>query len=347
MDPKRLSGEKAMAIVIPLIRGFALLPTLRWLAEHGVAPDAALTSVDLPADLVSDPYRTVPLVHVAALLRNALRDFGPDLPCRIVSSAGNLELAMLGKIGLGARTPGELLARVVAALPYYCSHEQVTMRKEPRTYVIGEFFTHRFDPETRHALLQYASAMLDRALGMAGDPPPRFLRLHIPPHPVFGIDHLRKWYGDRVFETRARGFTAVVDEQIVQRPFSNLARDRLGLRGLPNTVPLRGDGTLSGSVKALLVAMLDADEAPTMRRVVAAAGTSARTFQRQLDTEGTNFSDLLAEVRRSKTLRRLNERNSSIATIAAELGYADQASFTRAFRRWTGSPPSQFRSRTA
>lgn len=336
-----------MTIVIPLIRGFALLPTLRWLASHGVAADAALASVDLPADLISDPFRPVPLVHVAALLRNATRDFGPDLPCRIVASAGNLELAMLGKVGLGTRTPGELMARVVAALPYYCSHEQVTMRKEPGTYVVSEFFAHRFDPETRHTLLQYASAMVDRVLGMAGDPPPRYLRLDIPPHPVFGIDHLRKWYGDRVFETRARGFTAVIDERIVQRPFGNVARDRLGPRGLPDAVPLRGDGTLSGSVKALLVAMLDADAPPAMRRVAAAAGTSARTFQRQLDAEGTNFSDLLAEVRRSETLRRLSKRDSSIATIAVDLGYADQASFTRAFRRWTGSPPSQFRSKIA
>jgi AraC-like DNA-binding protein len=336
-----------MATVIPLIRGFALLPTLRWLADHGVATETALASVDLPADLISDPFRPVPLVHVAALLRNAARDFGPDLPCRIISTAGSLELAMLGKVGLGARTPGELIARVVAALPYYCSHEQVTVRKEQDTYVVGEFFAHRFDPETAHVLLQYASAMVDRVLGMAGDPPPRYLRLEIPPHPIFGIDHLRKWYGDRVFATRSRGFTAVVDEHIVHRPFASIARDRLNARALPDAMPLRGDGTLAGSVKTLLVSMLDADDPPTMKRVVAATGTSARTFQRQLDNEGTNFSDLLAEVRHSETLRRLNERNSSIAAIAADLGYADQASFTRAFRRWAGSPPSQFRSRTA
>lgn len=332
-----------MAIVIPLIRGFALLPTLHWLCDHGVAVDAALASAALPADVVSDPFRPVPLVHAGALLRNATRSFGPDLPCRIVSSAGNLELAMLGKVGLGARTPGELMTRVVAALPYYSSHEQVSVRKEQDTYVISEFFAHRFDPETRHALLQYASAMVDRILGMAGDPSPRYLRLEIPPHPTYGIDHLRNWYGDRVFETKARGFTAVVDERILQRPFGSVARDRLNPRGLPDAAPLRGDGTLSGSVRALLVAMLDADEPLGMRRVVAASGTSARTFQRQLDAEGTSFSDLLAEVRQCETLRRLGERRNSIAAIAAELGYADQASFTRAFRRWTGSPPSQFR----
>ena len=98
-------------------------------------------------------------------------------------------------------------------------------------------------------------------------------------------------------------------------------------------------------MKSLLGLMIESDEATTMKRVVAAAGTSARTFQRQLEEEGTSFSELLADVRRSETLRRLKEQNVTIAAIATDLGYSDPASFTRAFRRWTGSPPSQFRAR--
>ncbi len=334
-----------MTTVIPLIRGFALLPTLRWLSDRGVDVDAILTSVDLPADLISDPFRPVPLVHVAALLRNATREFGPDLPCRIVSDAGDLELALLGKVGLGARNPAELMARLVAALPYYCSHEQVTIRKVQGAYIVSEFFAHRFDAETRHVLLQYASAMVNRVLGMAGEPHPRYLRLDIPSHPVLGVEHLRAWYGERVFGTDARGFSAIVDERIAHQPFGKVARDRFSPRELSTAMPLRGDGTLTGSVRTLLVSMLDADEPPTFRRMVAASGTSQRTFQRHLDAEGTTFSDLLADVRHGETLRRLNEHKSSMAAIAADLGYADQASFTRAFRRWTGSPPSRFRPR--
>ena len=75
---------------------------------------------------------------------------------------------MLGKVALGARTPGEALARIVAALPYYCSHEQVSFERKAGQYVVREFFAHRFDPETKHTLLQYAAAMIDRILSMAG-----------------------------------------------------------------------------------------------------------------------------------------------------------------------------------
>jgi AraC-like DNA-binding protein len=73
---------------------------------------------------------------------------------------------------------------------------------------------------------------------------------------------------------------------------------------------------------------------------------SERTFQRHLAEEGTTYSDLLADVRRGETLRRLRHRNVTIATIATDLGYSDQATFTRAFRRWTGVAPGEFRSRT-
>jgi AraC-like DNA-binding protein len=331
-----------MPAAIPLIRGFALLPTLDWLAGEGVSVERALAEVDLSLSPITHPFRPIPLVHVAALLRNAAREHGPDLPCRIVSKTSSLEIAMLGKIALGARTPGEALARIVAALPYYCSHEQVSFERKTGQYVVREFFAHGFDPETQHTLLQYAAAMIDRILSMAGTPPPRFAKIEILPHPMHKVEHLRRWFGDRVIETKSRGITVLIDDWIMERAFGRIARDRLNPRALNSGASLRGE-TFSDSVKALLNLMVENEEALNMKRVVAAAGMSARTFQRQLKEEGASFSDLQADVRQSETLKRLKERNLTIAAIAKDLGYSDQATFTRAFRRWTGVPPSRFR----
>ena len=96
-------------------------------------------------------------------------------------------------------------------------------------------------------------------------------------------------------------------------------------------------------MKAFLNLMVENGQALNMNRVVTAAGMSSRTFQRQLREEGTSFSDLLADSRHSETLKRLKKRNLTIAAIATDLGYSDQATFTRAFRRWTGVPPGRFR----
>ncbi|MCG5238054.1 AraC family transcriptional regulator [Xanthobacter oligotrophicus] len=295
--------------------------------------------------LISDSFRLVPLVHVASLLRNASHDFGPDTPFRIVSTAQDLELAMLGKVALGARSPGEALARVVEALPYYCAHEQVSWERKPGRYVVREVFAHRFDPETLHLLLQYASAMLDRILAPASQPSPRFVRLEIPPHPVHGIEHLRRWFGDSVVATKASGITMEIEDRVMERPFSKVARNRLTVRGLDDGKAMQRDGSVADSVRTVLGLMIESGEKPSIKRVVATAGVSARTFQRQLEAEGTSFSELLTGLRQSETLKRLGQDDVALAAIATDLGYCDQATFTRAFRRWTGSPPGQFRAR--
>lgn len=62
-----------MSTTIPLIRGFALLPTLRWLSANGGSIERRLEEVDLPTGLGSNPFRPIPLVHVAALAERGQR----------------------------------------------------------------------------------------------------------------------------------------------------------------------------------------------------------------------------------------------------------------------------------
>src|SRR5208283_5233957 len=165
---------------------------------------------------------------------------------------------------------------------------------------------HKFDPETKHTLLQYAAAMIDRILSMAGNPPPRFAKIEIPPHPVHKVEHLRRWFGDRVIEAESRGITVLIEDRVMERAFSKVARDRLGPRALDSGASLRGGETFSDSVKAFLNLMVENDEALNMKRVVAAAGMSSRTFQRQLKEEGTSFSycwPMYGAAKRSSGLR--------------------------------------------
>ena len=75
------------------------------------------------------------------------------------------------------------------------------------------------------------------------------------------------------------------------------------------------------------------------------AGVSPRTLQRWLDREGVTFEQVLDETRREEALGRLTSSATSVADLAARLGYANASNFTRAFRRWTGASPSAFRSR--
>jgi AraC-like DNA-binding protein len=68
-----------------------------------------------------------------------------------------------------------------------------------------------------------------------------------------------------------------------------------------------------------------------------------RTLHRRLLDEGSSFHDLLEEVRHLLAVQHLKADKLSIQEIAYSLGYNDQANFRRAFKRWEGVAPSDFR----
>ncbi|MDB4967136.1 MAG: Transcriptional regulator, AraC family [Myxococcales bacterium] len=77
--------------------------------------------------------------------------------------------------------------------------------------------------------------------------------------------------------------------------------------------------------------------------VAAALHMSARTLQRRLGETGAQFSEVLDAVRADEARRALVEGELPLAEIGWRLGFADLATFSRAFKRWTGKPPGTFR----
>jgi AraC-like DNA-binding protein len=72
---------------------------------------------------------------------------------------------------------------------------------------------------------------------------------------------------------------------------------------------------------------------------------SPRTLQRRLAGADTSHQELLEAMRREMALRLLDEGGVAISEVAFLLGYSQPSAFHRAFRRWTGSTPAEFRSR--
>lgn len=72
---------------------------------------------------------------------------------------------------------------------------------------------------------------------------------------------------------------------------------------------------------------------------------SARTLQRRLEEEGTRFSEVVDTAREKLARQRLRETTMPLAEIAYAIGFSDVATFSRAFKRWTGVSPGAFRRR--
>jgi len=72
-----------------------------------------------------------------------------------------------------------------------------------------------------------------------------------------------------------------------------------------------------------------------------------RTLQLQLSDSGLNFSDILEQQRFELAKNYLEQQRLGLDDVACMLGYAEQSSFGRAFKRWTGLTPRQYRQHVA
>ena len=75
-------------------------------------------------------------------------------------------------------------------------------------------------------------------------------------------------------------------------------------------------------------------------------GMSRQTLYRRLKAEGVTFAEILDAKRRQLAIRYMSNR-TSVKAAAYMLAFSDPAGFSRAFKRWTGVSPSEFRSSQA
>ncbi|MCG8442464.1 MAG: AraC family transcriptional regulator [Caulobacterales bacterium] len=111
-------------------------------------------------------------------------------------------------------------------------------------------------------------------------------------------------------------------------------RDVMSTRAAPTSLAAQVSALLTGPVLA---------GGPTIGRIAEKLGMSESTLARRLRAEGASFNAVLADKRMSVAQRLLTHSDTPIGEIALSLGYAENASFTRAFKAWCDMTPEQFR----
>ncbi len=100
--------------------------------------------------------------------------------------------------------------------------------------------------------------------------------------------------------------------------------------------------TLSAQVMRML------EEAPQDKEsgidnIAARLNMTSRTLRRKLTAEGSRFQQIKDNIRRDQAINLIEDSSLTLAQIAAQLGFTEPATFTRAFKQWTGVPPSIYR----
>jgi AraC-like DNA-binding protein len=102
------------------------------------------------------------------------------------------------------------------------------------------------------------------------------------------------------------------------------------------------EGAVAHEVREILIQTMPSgksDQDSVARRLY----RSRSTLQRQLGAEGTSYREVLDSTRRSLAEKYLRSNDYTQAEVAFMLGFTDQSNFARAFRRWTGMTPGEFR----
>lgn len=105
---------------------------------------------------------------------------------------------------------------------------------------------------------------------------------------------------------------------------------------------LDGDAGLSRRIHDFVVHHFTELE-PDMETVARRLGMSSRSLRRRLQSEGRSFSSVVDDALGELACNVLRESGTTIQEAAFRLGFAEASSFHRAFKRWTGKTPKQFR----
>ncbi len=154
---------------------------------------------------------------------------------------------------------------------------------------------------------------------------------------------LTRFFGCPI-EFHSKRDAMIFDEQLLDIPFVTHNADLL--RALLPTLDERvarktGHGFLDEVREA--VARRMSGERPSVRKIARELTTTPRTLQRRLGEHGTTYREVLDDVRHRAALRLLETASISVAEASFLLGFEELNSFARAFRRWEGKTPQQWR----
>jgi AraC-like DNA-binding protein len=333
---------------IPLVRASLVKCFATFLTRAGRPVEQLLGQSRLPDLVLEDPEALVPLHRACEFAERAARTEGlQTLGLRV---GRQTPLAMLGSYGRAIRRSATLHDAIEAASrlgPGYSSGEHVWLSRHGEQARL----CHRYLDGVRGGVRQTEQFTLMMMVGLlrwvAGpDWRPETLELHAVPRG--DVTGMAVFCGTRV--SSGHGQLAVTfPRALLSLPLPR-GNNHLAIRshhgdasdGHASEEPPAPATDLADSVRQLIGTYLR-EGYPDLQRIAESTGMSERTLQRRLTEAGVSYSQLVDEARLTAASRYLSDPQIKVIDVAMELGFSDAANFTRAFRRWTGVAPSQFR----
>ena len=337
-DPSRQTGLASMAQML------RRLLEMHGLDGIGIARDAGVDLAVIPT-----PGERIEVDKIDAILRVAIplvRD--PAFGLRAAHCWHPSELGVLGYAWLSSSTLRTGLERA-ARYSRLIGERGITEIEDIRQGLKVRFWAKRGNPAVvpvaavfadmaiallldmcrmnAGAALRPVAAMLRRQEPDSGDAYERFFGCPV----RFGVEEnafvLSAKDADRPLPSANRQLAAVFDRMLTEE-LGRLDKSDVVSRARAAVLEhlSSGEGTAEDAAKELHM--------------------SPRTLQRKLAEAKTSYLQLVDDTRKDLALRYIEDPHRTLTDITFSLGFSQQSAFTRAFRRWTGLSPSDYRARS-
>ncbi|QYO67892.1 AraC family transcriptional regulator [Leptolyngbya sp. 7M] len=327
---------------IPLCRVSTFLPFLNFLNQLGSPTDRLLERARLPILALDHPDALMPLYQAFDFVEHAAQLEKMELLGIVVAQQTQIaDLGLIGHLIHQSLTLYDLLQTLERAIPSVNSTERVWIEEADDRVWLHHHFT--FPPTIQHRQARLYAVLLHlKAVQLAAGEAWQPLELRL------NSGYSKKLTEIEAFANIPLHFNHPTDaiaipKSLLSQPLrpsvSQLSSSQDCYHHLQTTAP---SPSFAGSLRQLLQSMLQ-DGYPDIHIAAEATGISVRSFQRRLAEANLNYSHLVEQVRFDRAIELLNDPGIQLIDIALDLGYTDAANFTRAFKRWTGTSPREFR----
>lgn len=318
---------------------------LRYLREHGAGVDAIARRLALPARAESAEEIALSPEDFEALMALAARELTDPLLAVRLPQLLDWPSYHIGELAARASpTLADAFRRVARYASLFYAYLEFAIDERGGEFVV----THRLrrgGKGNRYSNEYAMSSTLLNARRLSGVDiaPRRVFFSHREPREV--VDLLRRHFGtDDITFDRGENGIAFAAEDAARASVGHDAR-------LLTTAEKLADGALRAnpagrSFAAEVTAKVRLSlphGAFGARDIARKMRLSTRTLQRRLEDEGTTFSDLCESARKDAAIEAVRDPTVALAEVATRAGFADAATFGRAFKRWTGRAPGAYR----
>lgn len=311
----------------------------------GVEPQDLYRAVNFDPALLSNPDNRIPFSQLVAFYEHGARLTGDDAFGLHIGERVKPELFdVLGYVVINSPTFGEAIDRLIRYHSIWSDGAFYRLEiSGPRAHLTYEYIDELID-ERRHDSEMTLSILVSfarRGTGVDWTPHEVSFQHSKPPNI---IEH------QRIFRSQVH-FDRPINELIFDSSLLALKMMKAdpGLclildRHAQELLSRRPHAdSLINQVRQLLGEALNVGDDPRIETISRKLGISVRTLQRKLKEEDTSHQELLDETRSVLSKRFLQESKIAICEVAYLLGFSEPSAFHRAFRRWTGVTPKEFR----